>query len=152
MERDRLLKDINYFVTDIYGKQKELDVEVYVESLPKNVFKKKYYSDHIKEYRRLKEMALKIDTDSYDLDPDDEELLELYVMFEETLALYNLYCERGLEVQDFLKRKAEKQDVLRSEYLASTRRQQSTAMNFSKSLNDLTAAYVDYTQRIGYEE
>ena len=150
-ERDKLLNDIVYFMNDIYGLQKDLDLVVYAESLPQNVFKKKFYQDHIDEYRRLKDLALKIDTSSYEADPDDEELMELFVIFDETLALYNLYCERGIEVQDFLLKKAKKENILKSEYLAATRKQKSVAAAFSKCYNDLNVASVDYTMRMDNE-
>ena len=36
-----LLNTMEYFFTDIFESQKDLDLKVYVEASPKNIFKKK---------------------------------------------------------------------------------------------------------------
>lgn len=150
-ESERILNDIEHFVVDIFEKQKELDTEVYADALPKSMLKKKDYPGHIKKYRELKDMALRIDTKRYKPDADDDDLLELVVLFEETLAMYNLYCDRGIAVQDMLMRKAMKEKIKKNDYMEMTKKQQNTARNFSRSYNDLTAAYADYKERSGQE-
>ncbi len=141
-----LINAIEYFFTDIFESQKELDLKVYVEASPKNIFKKKDYEGNIKEYKRLKDLALQIDTDSIEADEDDYELMELFCIFEETLALYNMYTDRGIAVQDFLRRKAAGEKPANSEYKEATSKQKSTAAAFSRSFNDLSVAYSDYMQ------
>ncbi len=141
-----LLNTIEYFFTDIFESQKDLDLKVYVEASPRNIFKKKDYEGNIREYKRLKDLALRIDTESIETDENDCELMELFCMFEETLALYNLYTDRGIAVQDFLRRKAAGEKPANSEYKEATSRQKSAAASFSRSYNDLSAAYADYVQ------
>ena len=142
-----LLNSMEYFFTDIFEGQKDLDLKVYVEASPKNIFKKKDYEGNIKEYKRLKNLALQIDTDSFEIDENDYELMELSCMFDEMLALYNLYTDRGIAVQDFLRRKAAGEKPANSEYKEATSKQKSTAAAFSRSYNDLSVAYSDYMQR-----
>ncbi len=141
-----LLNTIEYFFTDIFESQKDLDLKVYVEASPRNIFKKKDYEGNIREYKRLKDLALRIDTESIETDENDCELMELFCMFEETLALYNLYTDRGIAVQDFLRRKAAGEKPANSEYKEATSRQKSAAASFSRSYNDLSVAYADYVQ------
>lgn len=142
-----LLNAMEYFFTDIFEGQKDLDRKVYVEASPKNIFKKKDYEGNIKEYKRLKNLALQIDTESFEIDESDYELMELSCMFDEMLALYNLYTDRGIAVQDFLRRKAAGEKPANSEYKEATSKQKSTAAAFSRSYNDLSVAYADYMQR-----
>lgn len=147
-----LVNAIEYFFTDIFEGQKDLDLKVYVEASPKNIFKKKDYEGNIREYKRLKDLALRIDTESIETDENDYELMELFCIFEETLALYNLYTDRGIAVQDFLRRKAAGEKPANSEYKEATSRQKSAAAAFSRSYNDLSVAYADYMQRRSEEE
>lgn len=142
-----LLNTMEYFFTDIFESQKDLDLKVYVEASPKNIFKKKDYEGNIKEYKRLKNLALQIDTEAIEVDQNDYELMELFCMFDEMLALYNLYTDRGIAVQDFLRRKAAGEKPANSEYKDVTTKQKSTAAAFSRSYNDLSVAYADYIQR-----
>ena len=142
--RTEILSDIEYFFVDVFERQKELDLKIYAESSPKYIFKKKDYDSNIKEYKRLKELALKIDTSEYAPDEKDEDLLELVCIFEEMLALYNQYTDRGTAVQVFLKRKSEGEKILNSEYREATQRQKATAAAFSRSFNELSVAYADY--------
>lgn len=144
----KVLNDIEHFMIDIFEKQKELDTAIYADSLPKSILKRKDYAGHIERYKELKNEALRIDTEKYDPDPADEELIELIVIFEEALAMYNLYCDRGIAVQDWLMRKAMKEKLKKSEYLEITRKQTSTAQNFAKIYNDLTVEYTDYLERL----
>ena len=118
-----------------------------LRQVPKTYSKKKDYEGNIREYKRLKDLALRIDTESIETDEDDYELMELFCIFEETLALYNLYTDRGIAVQDFLRRKAAGEKPANSEYKEATSKQKSAAAAFSRSYNDLSAAYADYVQR-----
>lgn len=147
-----LLKLIEHFFTDIFESQKELDLKVYVESSPKNIFKKKDYAGNIKEYKRLKAMALQIDTSECEINATDTELMELLCIFDETLALYNLYTDRGIAVQEFLRRKAEGDKPANSEYKEATTKQKNTSAAFSRSYNELSTAYSDYMQHMDKEE
>ena len=151
-ERDKVLSDIEHFMIDIFEQQKDLDIALYVDSHPKNMFKKKDYQARVDKFKELKNMALKIDTTQYNPDPDDEDLIELIVMFEETLALYNLYCDRGIEVQDMLRRRAQKEQIVRSEYMEVAKKQKATGETLTRSYNDLGIAYTDYRERLLEEE
>lgn len=151
-EQEKILNEIDHFFVDVFEYQKELDMKIYAESSPRNMFKKKDYGANIKEYKRLKEIALDIDTAEFVPDENDEELIELLCIFEETLALYNLYVDRGIHVQDYLKRKAAGEKYKASEYTEATGKQKKTAAAFTRSINELSAAYGNYKDEMAFEE
>lgn len=146
-----IIRDMENFFVDIYEKQKELDLKIYAESQPKNIFKKKDYAGNIDAYKKLKNRALKIDTEKYTPDAADDNLLELIVSFEEVLALYNLYCDRGIAVQELLRRKAAGDKYKHSEYSEATDKQRNTARVFQVKLSDFNAEYSDYKEHMASE-
>lgn len=150
-DREIILNSIEHFFVDIFEFQKELDMKIYAESSPRNIFKKKDYRANINEYKRLKDIALEIDTSEFAPDENDDELIELVCIFDETLALYNLYTDRGINVQEYLRRKADGEKYKASEYTEATSKQKSVAKVFTRSINELSAAYANYKDEITYE-
>lgn len=145
--REDILRDMEYFFADIYEKQKELDLKIYAQSLPKNLFKKKDYAANVEEYKVVKNLALRIDPSAYEPDGEDIDLLELIVSFEELLALYNLYCDRGIAVQELLRRKAEGDKYKNSEYSEAADKFRKIAKVLTTKLNDFNAEYSVYKER-----
>lgn len=146
-----IIRDMEYFFVDIFEKQKELDLEIYAQSQPKNVFKKKDYQGNIDKYKVLKNKALRLNPAGYEPDASDDDLLELIVSFEEVLALYNIYCDRGIAVQELLRRKSEGDKYKHSEYSEATDRQRKTAALFQTKLNDFNAEYSEYKEMMSEE-
>ena len=152
-DRDKILSDIEHFMIDIMEEQKQLDTAIYIDSHPKNIFKKKDYQSRIDKFKELKNMALKIDTSDYQLDPDDDELIELVAIFDETLALYNLYCDKGIEGQDMLRKRAKKEEqIVKSDYIETAKKQKSIGEKLTRSYNDLGIAYTEYKDLVNIEE
>lgn len=146
-----IIRAMDYFFVDIFEKQKELDTRIYAQSQPRNLFKKKDYQANIDEYKKLKNLALKINPSGYDPDPEDEDLLELIVSFEEVLAVYNMYCDRGIAVQELLRRKAEGDKYKHSLYSEAADKQRAAAALFQTKMNDFNAEYSEYKEMMAEE-
>ncbi|MEG0291242.1 MAG: hypothetical protein RR495_00940 [Anaerovoracaceae bacterium] len=111
MGRRTLVKYINLFDEDIFGKYRVISKKIRKQSSFSGLFMKKNYQEIINELENCQEKVLLISPEHIEVDSNDEEAIVIRDLLGEIVTLFYALCTAQINVQEFFIRKDNKESV-----------------------------------------
>lgn len=145
--KKQLVKKIEKFYVEVIEEFKEAELKIMADSKFRNLFRKKNYDGNIDMLRACRKQIFKIDvTDSEIPKKERDKTMEKVIKrYEACLLNFSKLCDAHIQLQEALKRKANKEELSFSEYRDAFNKVQDARNNLNNALHELDIIYTDYT-------
>ncbi len=148
-DRKALIDKIEYFYIEIIEELKEAEQQLINDSQFRSLFRKKNYDGNIAHLRHCRSKALDLDTTDVAIDEQDEEAKDLMRQLRQALSAFRELCDAYVQLQVFLKKKAEGEKASFSTYKGIFDKVKQHKDDTNSALHDLDILYTDYTELYG---
>lgn len=147
-DRESIIERIEYFYIEIVEEFKEAEQQIINDSQFRSLFRKKNYDGNIALLKdcRLKVLGINI-MEMKRQAKQDEETKELVQQFGEALTAFQALCDAHVQLQVFLKKKAQKKEAPYSVYKTIWNKVKQCRKAVNSTLHDLDILYTDYTEQ-----
>lgn len=141
-----LITRIEHFYIDVIEEFKEAEQQIINDSQFRSIFRKKDYDENIVHLKKCKRAAQDIPVKDIQIDKDDEESREVRQCFGRALTAFDSLCDAYVQLQVFLKKKAQKEEAKLSTYKEIFARVQECKNETNGALHALDIVYADYLE------
>lgn len=143
--KKQIIEKTEKFYIEVIEEFKEAELQIMADSNFKNMFRKKDYGKNLSTLRKCKKQALGIDLSDISISADDKGASDVIRGLEKCIMDFIRLCDSYIQLQDALKRKAEKEPLRYSEYKSIFNKVQEDRKKMNESLHELDIVYTDYT-------